>query len=59
MVSYMKKMIWGDPQAQAAAASNEERKADEGDSVGPAFSGKVTPDMIVKEGWLYKRSRYL
>ena len=60
MVSYMKKMIWGDQSAnQAAAASQEERKDGEGESVGPAFSGRVTPDMIVKEGWLYKRSRYL
>ena len=58
MVSYMKKMIWGDQNTQAAASNVEEEKK-ESESVGPAFTGKVTPDQIVREGWIWKRSRYL
>ena len=63
MVSYMKKMIWGDP-AQQAAASNAQRGAaeeskDDNDGSGATFTGTITADMIVKEGWIYKRSRYL
>jgi len=57
MVSYMKKMIWGDPAAQAGAA--EESKQSDGAVSATAFTGRVTPDQILKEGWIYKRSRYL
>ena len=62
MVSYMKKMIWGDPGAQqaggaqGAAAAEESKDQLEGNTT---FTGRVTPDMIMKEGWLFKRSRYL
>lgn len=56
MVSYMKKMIWGDPAQQQAAA--EESKHDE-DNSGATFTGNVSPDQIMKQGWLFKRSRYL
>ena len=62
MVSYMKKMIWGDPAQQAAAQggtnTNEEDK-DEDEGGTSTFTGTVTRDMIVKEGWIFKRSRYL
>ena len=47
MVSYMKKMIWGDQATQAAArgAAGEESK-DDGDGTVAAtnFNNKVTPD---------------
>ena len=57
-------MIWGDPAQQAAASTAqrgaaEESKEDNDGSSGATFTGTVTPDMIVKEGWIYKRSRYL
>ena len=41
MVSYFKKMVWGDP-AAANGASGEETK--DGEGSGPAFTGTVTPD---------------
>ena len=56
MVSYMKKMIWG---SQAAAGGAAEESKDNEEGSGAAFTGTVTPDMIVKEGWIFKRSRYL
>ena len=58
--AYMKKMIWG-PGAQGGAqgASEEEKKDNDGAVNGQMFTGRLTPDMIVKEGWLFKRSRYL
>ena len=68
MVSYMKKMIWGAPATQAAAhsAANEELKHnsddeyDEDENQAAAAGGiHITPDQIVKQGWLFKRSRYL
>ena len=60
----MKKMIWGEQPAaqQAAAASNQNEESKGGanaEGSGAAFTGTVTPDQIVKEGWIYKRSRYL
>ena len=57
MVSYMKKMIWGDPAQQAAAGQGEEAKDDECSAAN--FTGRVTQDQIIKEGWIFKRSRYL
>ena len=63
MVSYMnsmKKMIWGDQpqQPQQAGRPNEEVKAYDTSRPQPGAI-RVTPDMIVKQGWIYKRSRYL
>ena len=60
MVSYMKKMIWGDPaQAAAQGGGAAEECKDDDDCSGAAFTGTVTADQIVKEGWIWKRSRYL
>ena len=61
----MKKMIWGAPATQAAAhsAANEEQKYDDDDEdenqAAAAGGIHITPDQIVKQGWLFKRSRYL
>ena len=47
MVSYMKKMIWGDPAQQAAArggAGEESKESDEDASSAANFAGKITPD---------------
>ena len=52
----MKKMIWGEQPAQNQQAAEESKDGDEGNAT---FTGTVRPDQIVKEGWLYKRSRYL
>jgi len=59
MVSYMKKMIWGDQTQSAAARASEEEKDDDEQTTGTIFRGRVTPGMIVKQGWLFKRSRYM
>ena len=59
MVSYMKKMIWGDPAQQAAAQGNNNEEDKDEDTSTATFKGTVTRDMIVKEGWIFKRSRYL
>ena len=59
--AYMKKMIWGQgAQPGAQGAAEEEKKDNDGGVAnGQQFTGRLTPDMIVKEGWLFKRSRYL
>ena len=45
MVSYMKKMIWGDPAQQAAAAgNNEESKDEDGGASAAGYAGKITQD---------------
>ena len=56
MVSYMKKMWWGAPAEAASGAADEEIKEGEGNTI---FTGRVTQDQIMREGWIYKRSRYL
>ena len=60
MVSYMKNMIWGKgAQPASQSAAEEEKKDNDGVANGQMFTGRLTPDMIVKEGWIFKRSRYL
>ena len=45
MVSYMKKMIWGETASQqSAAAASNNAEEDKEESVGPAFTGRVTAD---------------
>ena len=64
MVSYMnsmKKMIWGDQSAAAAQNRNDDEEEKEDYTNVDIASGaiSITPDQIVKQGWLFKRSRYL
>ena len=56
----LRRMVWGGQQSAQAASSNTNSNAEEQKAESTvAFSGRVDPEQIVKEGWLYKRSRYL
>ena len=55
MVSSLKNMIWG----KQAASGGGDGESDGEETKGQARAGLVTAANTVKEGWLYKQSRYM
>ena len=60
MVSTLKNMIWG-PAKQGGGSGGLNGESDEEEKKGQAQAraGLVTKENTVKEGWLYKQSRYM
>ena len=60
MVSTLKNMIWG-PAKQGGGGGGLNGDSDEEEKKGQAQAraGLVTKENTVKEGWLYKQSRYM
>ena len=64
MVSALKNMIWGPAQPAGGGGGsggngNSEEEEKKGSATAQAQSELVRKDNIVKEGYLYKQSRYM